>query len=64
MITTTNIAGFVVGLVIVILNKHLGILTGQWQKMLFGRDFSILANRIAYIVVGVLAMVVAIVSSV
>lgn len=60
METTIKVAAFVMGLTAVLLNKHLGKLTSSWQVMVFGRDFGALANRIPYIIVGVLAMLMSV----
>lgn len=57
-----RVLAFLMGALAVLLNKHLAKFTGRWQVMIFGRDFGTRANRIPYIVVGILAMIMSLFS--
>jgi hypothetical protein len=46
------------GAMLVIFSKPLAKRTGRWQVKLFGHDFGDIPNRLPYIIVGVLTMIV------
>lgn len=58
-----RVVAFVMGALAVLLNKYLGEFTGHWQVMLFGRNFGTWANRIPYILVGILAMIMSLLTT-
>jgi hypothetical protein len=55
---TIRILAFVLGSCAVIFNKYWAGLTARWQKLVFGRDFGNWPNRIPFIVIGILAIIV------
>lgn len=58
-----RVIAFVMGALALLLNKYLGEFTGQWQVMIFGRNFGTWTNRIPYILVGILAMIMSLLAT-
>ena len=57
-----RILAFVMGLLAVLLNKQLGKLTGRWQILTLGTEFGHWTNRVPYLIVGSLAMIVSLIN--
>lgn len=45
------------GGLMVVFSGPLGTLMSRWQKMIFGREFGRWSNRVVFIIVGILTMV-------